>query len=113
MALKGKHTGRELPAELKTISDDWYEFLAMVYDRQAMDAEQERQLRGAFYAGYLSAFVKLSVIESPDVDEVDAVKYLEERRDECNQFLIKDIEANAARKGVILPADWKTGRHSH
>ena len=75
---------------MKTLNDEWLEFLHRVYP-QGAQPEQERQLKAAFYAGATSSLcmVSESAMTSPDVVEAHLTALFNEAQQFAAQYAVE------------------------
>lgn len=71
---------------LKSIAQEWEGFAAMVFDGVKLLPHQREEMQRAFFAGAWAMFNAIEEIGTPQVSEVEAHRYLESIRRECQEF---------------------------
>ncbi len=71
---------------LKSIEEQWQGFAAMVFKKMKPTANQEAEMRKAFFAGAWAMFSAVEEIGEPHVSENEGNAYLEARKAECLEF---------------------------
>lgn len=74
---------------LKSIQEEWEVYSAMIFDGMKVppSAVQIKETKQAFFAGAWAILCGLNICGSQFIPEEEGVKWLSERRDECEDFM--------------------------